>query len=107
MEQGKIAKQMIDFHKATFDNTFNAMSVLQEQTERMVTMFLEQSPWVPEEGRKAISDWVKTYKKGRTDFKVTVDDSFKKVDDFFTGLGKEKEKEKEKEAPVKGTSKTK
>ncbi len=25
MEQGKIAKQMVDFHKATFDNTFNAM----------------------------------------------------------------------------------
>jgi len=86
MDQGKIAKQMIDFHKATFDNTFNAMSILQEQTERMVGMFLDQSPWVPEEGRKAINDWVNTYKKGRADFKKTVDDSFKKVDDFFGGL---------------------
>ncbi|MDD5167637.1 MAG: hypothetical protein PHN75_02390 [Syntrophales bacterium] len=89
MEQGKIAKQMIDFHKATFDNTFNAMSILQEQTERMVNMFLEQSPWVPEDGKKAIDEWVKTYKKGRTDFKATVDDSFTKVDDFFTGFNKE------------------
>jgi hypothetical protein len=86
MDQGKIAKQMIDFHKATFDNTFNAMSILQEQTERMVGMFLDQSPWVPEEGRKAINDWVNTYKKGRSDFKKTVDDSFRKVDDFFGGF---------------------
>jgi hypothetical protein len=101
MEQGKIAKQMIDFHKATFDNTFNAMSILQEQTERMVAMFLEQSPWVPEDGRKAINEWVKTYKKGRADFKTTVDVSFKKVDDFFSGLNKEKE------PAAKGTGKTK
>jgi len=99
MDQGKIAKQMIDFHKATFDNTFNAMSILQEQTERMVNMFLEQSPWVPEEGRKAIGDWVKAYKKGRTEFKTTVDDSFSKVDDFFHGFNKE--------SKTKGPSKAK
>jgi len=86
MEQGKIAKQMVDFHKATFDNTFNAMSIMQEQTERMVGMFLEQSPWVPEEGKKAIQDWVKAYKKGRSDFKTSANDSFKKVEDFFCGL---------------------
>jgi hypothetical protein len=89
MDQGKIAKQMIDFHKSTFDNTFNAMSILQEQTERMVNMFLEQSPWVPEEGRKTINEWLKAYRKGRTDFKTTVDDSYKKVDDFFLGFNKE------------------
>lgn len=99
MEQGKVAKQMIDFHKATFDNTFNAMSILQEQTERMVNMFLEQSPWVPEDGRQAINEWVKAYKKGRTSFKATVDESYKKVDDFFTGFNKE--------TKVKGTGKAK
>jgi len=89
MEQGKIAKQMVDIHKATFDNTFNAMSILQEQTERMVGMFLEQSPWVPEEGKTAIQDWVKAYKKGRSDFKTSANDSFKKVEDFFVTFNKQ------------------
>ena len=93
MEQGKIAKQMVDFHKATFDNTFNAMSILQEQTERMVGMFLEQSPWVPEEGKKAIQDWVKAYKKGRSDFKTSADTSFKKVEDFFTSFNMQAKKQ--------------
>jgi hypothetical protein len=91
MEQGKIAKQMVDFHKATFDNTFNAMSIMQEQTERMVGMFLEQSPWVPEEGKKAIQDWVKAYKKGRADFKTSANDSFKKVEEVFAGFNKQAE----------------
>jgi len=89
MDQGKITKQMIDFHKTTFDNTFNAMSILQEQTERMVNVFLEQSSWVPAEGRKAIEEWLKAYKQGRDNFKTTVDDSYKKVDDFFQDTNKE------------------
>jgi polyhydroxyalkanoate synthesis regulator phasin len=85
MDTGKIAKQMIDFHKATFDNTFNAMEMLQEQTEKMVNTLLDQSTWLPEEGKKAINEWVKAYKKGREDFRKAVDENFKKVEDFFSG----------------------
>lgn len=88
MEAEKMAKQMIDFHKATFDNSFNAMVMLQEQTEKMVNTFLEQATWLPEEGRKVINEWVKAYKKGRGDFKKAVDENFKRVEDFFGGAKK-------------------
>jgi len=84
MEQSKIAKQMVDFYKTTYDNTFNAMTMLQDQTERMVSMFLEQATWLPEQGKKALDEWVQTFKKGREEFKKAVDESFKKVEDFFT-----------------------
>lgn len=84
MEPKQIAKQMIDFQKATFDNSFNAMGMVQEQAERMVNMSLVQATWLPEEGKKAIEDWIGAYKKGRDDFKKSVDDNFKKVEDFFT-----------------------
>jgi predicted nucleic-acid-binding protein len=77
---------MIDFQKTTFDNTFSAMVMLQEQTERMAETLLEQATWMPAEGKKAISDWVKTYKKGREDFKKAVDENFKKVEDFFASF---------------------
>ena len=91
MEQEKITKQMIEFHKTTFDNTFNTMTILQEQTEKMVNMFQEQqSPWMPAEGKKAVTDWIKAYKRGREDFKAAVDDNYKKVEDFFAGAGKGK-----------------
>lgn len=84
MEQNKIAKQMVDFYKTTYDNTFNAMTMLQDQTERMVSMFLEQATWLPEQGKKALNEWVQAFKKGREEFKKAVDESFKKVEDFFT-----------------------
>ena len=86
MDSAKIAKQMIDFQKTTFDNTFSAMVMMQEQTERMANTLLEQATWLPEEGKKAIDDWVKAYKKGREDFKKTVDENFKKVEDFFASF---------------------
>jgi hypothetical protein len=84
MEPLKLAKQMIDFNKATFDNTFSSMVLLQEQTEKMVNAFLDQASWLPEDGKKLLNEWVGAYKKGREEFKKVVDDSYKKVDDYFT-----------------------
>lgn len=83
MEQREILKQMIAFNKTAFDNSFNAMVMLQEQTERMVSTFLVQATWLPDEGKKVINDWVKAYKKGREDFKKLVDQSYERVEDFF------------------------
>ena len=88
MDQKAIVKQMIDFNKATFDNSFSAMVMVQEQTEKMVSTLIEQATWMPEEGKNAINEWVQAYKKGRTDFKNTVDENFKKVTDFFAASGK-------------------
>jgi len=88
MDQMQIAKQMIEFQKTTFDNTFNAMVLLQEQTERMVGTLLEQATWLPEEGRKAINEWVAAYKKGRDEFRKYVDENFKKVESFFASAEK-------------------
>jgi polyhydroxyalkanoate synthesis regulator phasin len=90
MDPKQIAKQMIQFNKTAFDNTFDAMTALQEQTEKMMSMYLEQAPLIPEEGKKAINDWLKTYKKGRTEFKAAADENYKKVEDFFTGYEKAK-----------------
>jgi uncharacterized protein (DUF927 family) len=94
MDQAKIAKQMIDFQKTMFDNTYNAMVLVQEQTERMATALLDQATWMPAEGRNAIGGWVDAFKKGREDFKKGVDENFKRVEDFFITFDKEKKDKK-------------
>lgn len=83
MKPTDLAKQMIDFNKATFDNSFSMMVMLQEQMEKTVTAFMEQATWLPEDGRKVLGEWISTYKKGREDFKALVDESYKKVDSYF------------------------
>jgi hypothetical protein len=83
MEPKQIAKQMIDFSKTAFDNSFEAMAVLQDQTEKMVNAAIEQNTMIPAEAKKAVADWISTYKKGRNDLKATADENFKKVETFF------------------------
>ena len=90
MDPKQIAKQMMQFNKTAFDNTFDAMTVLQEQTEKMVAMWMDQAPLIPAEGKKAINDWLKAYKKGREDFKSAVNENYSKVEEFFSGLDKVK-----------------
>jgi hypothetical protein len=83
MEPKQIAKQMIDFNKTAFDNSFEAMTVLQDQAEKMVNAIIEQNTMIPADGKKALADWIKSYKKGRNDLKTAADESFKKVEAFF------------------------
>lgn len=83
MDQKQIVRQMMEFNKNAFNNSLNAMSALQDQTEKLVLSFLDSAPWFPAEGKKVISDWVNSYKKGREDFKAAADENYKKVAAYF------------------------
>lgn len=82
MDQKQIFKQMVDFNKGAFNNAYTAMVMVQDQTETLANTMLNQATWMPEEGRKAIHEWVDAFKKGREEYKKTVDEAFKKVEEF-------------------------
>ncbi len=88
MDQKQLLKQMLDFQKTTFDNSFSAMVMLQEQSEKASQTLLDQATWLPAEGRKAIDEWMAAYKQGQEDYKALVDVNFKKVEAFFAGKKK-------------------
>lgn len=92
MEPIKIAKQTIEFYKTNFDNTFNAMLMLQEQTQRIFNLQLAQTAGFPDEGKKVIAEWLQTYKKGCEEFKSAVDESFKKLEAYFAEQSKTEKK---------------
>jgi gas vesicle protein len=83
MDQKQIFRQMVDFNKGAFNNAFNAMVMVQDQTETLATSMLNQATWLPEEGKNAIREWVDAFKKGREAYKKTVEDAFTKVEEFF------------------------
>lgn len=83
MDQKKLFKQMLDFNKSAFENSFNAMVMLQQQAERAANTILDQATWLPEEGRKAIQQWADSYKKGRDDFKKLIDENYSRVESYF------------------------
>jgi hypothetical protein len=60
-----------------------ALLMLQEQTEKMTGEFLERSTWLPEEGKKAIRQWIDAYQQGCGNFKKHVDEAYKRVEAFL------------------------
>lgn len=84
MDSSLIAKQMIDFQKATFNNTFNAMVMLQDHTEKVANTLIEQATWFPEEGKRIISQWNENFKKGRNEVKTAMDDNYSKMVDLLS-----------------------
>jgi hypothetical protein len=83
MEQQQITKDMLVFNKSIFDNTFNMISSIQDQSERMLTSFLDKASWLPDDAKKAIIDWISSYKKGRDEFKAATDEKYEKIADYF------------------------
>jgi polyhydroxyalkanoate synthesis regulator phasin len=83
MDSKQITRQMLQLNKVAFDNTLNSMIAIQEQLEKMIEMYLKQLPMMPAEGKKVIEDWMNAYKRGRADFKVAVEENYRKVDEFF------------------------
>ncbi|PIE71917.1 MAG: hypothetical protein CSA22_00430 [Deltaproteobacteria bacterium] len=83
IEPTKLAKQILDFQKTAFDNTFNAIVSLQGQTEKITTKLMGQAPALPKEGRKVMEEWQAAFKKNQDQFKKSVEQGFDQMQLFF------------------------
>ncbi|CCK81849.1 MULTISPECIES: hypothetical protein [Desulfobacula] len=83
METANIAKQMIGFQKSVFDNSFNAIAVVQDQTETMMNNFMGQFPWATEDGKKQLNETYNYTKKARDEFKKVVDQGYSQFEKLF------------------------
>jgi hypothetical protein len=83
MGKKEIVKQMMDLHKTSFESYFSMMVMLQDQAEKCMKPFVDQSPCMSDESKKLIDQWAGEYKKRRDDFKKTIDNGYAKVEAFF------------------------
>lgn len=83
MDQKQLIKQLIEFNKTSFNNTYNNMVMFQEQAEKMSSTLLNHPTVLTDDGKKIIKDWVKTFKVKRKEYKEVVNDNFKKLEDFL------------------------
>jgi hypothetical protein len=83
MESSQMAKQMIVFQKTAFNNGFNTLAVMQNQTEAMMTTLVDQFPWVTEDGKKQMTESFAFAKKTGEEFKKTIDDGYTRFEALF------------------------
>ena len=78
-QQFRMTKQMIDMQKASFDGMINGMILMWDQT---VSMF-ESAAWLPEEGKKALRQWVDVNKKACENWKSAIDSGYSSLNKLF------------------------
>lgn len=83
MEQLQVLKQMAQMNKMAFDNSFNMMMSAFEQNKLMLNTFLNQPSSLPEEGKKAIEEWLQNYKKGCEGLKQLADDGYAMIEKYM------------------------
>ena len=83
MDITQIAKQTLGFQKTIFMNSFNAMVLVQDQTEKMFNSYIEKLPWANEESTKSLEATLEMGKKARDDFKKAVEDGFVKFEEML------------------------
>lgn len=76
MDVKTLMLQIVHLQKASFDNGYQAMVAIQDQTEKIFGAFIDQSPWLPSDSRASLSNMFKMNKKTRDDFKKLVDDGY-------------------------------
>jgi hypothetical protein len=84
MDQKQIIKQMVEYNQSAFDNAFDAIVTIQDQSQQIAEKMMDQADWMPVEGRKVIDNWVDVYKTSRNNFKVQVDNNYKQIEKLFT-----------------------
>lgn len=65
MENIALTQQIADFNRVAADNTWNAVSLIQNQAERNIRTMIEQGNGVVEEGRRIIEEWTNEIRKGQ------------------------------------------
>lgn len=76
MDAMKVTQQMVAFQKQSFNSFQSVWDLAQTQTSNAVDGWMDQTSWIPREGRKTIEDWCSFMKKERERFTANVDQYF-------------------------------
>ena len=82
MNNKKFVKQLIDFHKTSFRNSFCMMVTLQQQAENIFN-FWHYFPIMSDEGKKFMKQRTDAYKKWIDDLKKAMDEGYTKIEEFY------------------------
>lgn len=83
MDRKSFIEQMTEVNKLTFNNAFDAMALLQDQSGKLTKALLDQADWLPSESRKSTNAWAEAFKTGRLNLKKLIDDGFKRFENQF------------------------
>ena len=80
METNQMTKKILDFQRGAFSSWYSVMAAMQEQAASSMNTVLDQSDWLPEEGRRMVRSWIGACKKGCDEYKGLVEESISGIE---------------------------
>jgi len=77
MENNPVAKHALQFCHTALSGALDAALAVQSQSRRTVEILIEQSPVIPHEGKRAISDWFDACSQHTAAMKSVIDEGFR------------------------------
>lgn len=84
MGSDKLMNEVFYLFKSSTDATWGTISMLQNQTERMVDLLLDQYANLQTEARKQLEEWVVTTKKNQEELKKAYNEGMDKLSDIIS-----------------------
>ncbi len=81
----QIPNQIIQFNKMAIDKSIENMMLMEDRYQRFMKSLLEKSSWFNDEGKKAITDLMSSYRKGFEGLKSISDESFNIISKVLSG----------------------
>ncbi len=77
METNAIAKQTLQIYYAALTKTLDTTMAVQDQSQKIMENMLNQTPGIPDEGKRAISDWIEACRNQTEAIRSVIDEGFK------------------------------
>jgi hypothetical protein len=107
METNRMTKKILDFQKGAISQWYDVMTSMQEQAASSLRTVLDQSGWIPDEGRQMVQNWVSACKKGCHDYKELVEESISGFEKVFVVPSKKTATDRRTTATKRTTAKAK
>lgn len=83
MERNALAKQTLQFCHTALTRTLDASLAVQSHSQKTLEVLLEQSPVVPYEGKRVITDWFEAVRQHTAAMKGVIDEGFRPFREYY------------------------
>lgn len=78
----KLIQEMTSLLKSNVENSFHALNMMQEQSEKITNLMLEQGQNLQNEGKKFMEQWLGCLKEGQAEYQKNLQEQIAQLENF-------------------------
>lgn len=83
METNELFTKAVGMHKQNFEKSFEYVVTLQDQVEKKVIAFIEETALIPEPAKAFYKQWAETVKNGRAAIRKYAAEGYEGVENYL------------------------